>query len=192
MKNLLAFICFFLLVNTTIKAQKTTEEGQGGTKTTTTTTTTTANPFNNVKKSSNGLFSIDVPTYMAEAADLNDVASLQYSNPAKEMYVIVIDDDKVELGGKYTLDSYFNFAKSNIVNGIQSAKEIPQNVSSINGMPSRQEAITGLFSDLGVYYFLTVVESPTHFYQIMSWTLADNKSLYGDDIKKMAGSFKAK
>lgn len=190
----LLFLLLFLAASQVI-AQKVAEEGQGGNKTTTTTSTTTTNttnPFNNVQKSSNGLYSIDIPTFLSVDESLNDAASMQFSNPEKEFYLIIIDDDKAALGGKYTLDSYFDFSKGNITSGIQNPKEFPQNLNKINGLNSRQEIITGTFSEFGVYYLLTVAEGPTHFYQILTWTMLDYKGDNEPIMKKMVASFKGK
>lgn len=191
MKHLFMFICFFLLVNTGIKAQKNTEEGQGGINSKT--TTTTSNPFNNVKTSSNGLFSIDIPNYMSETYDLNNAASLQYKrNPALgEIYIFVIDDDKKAMGdGTYDIKSYFDFALVDIKNGITGNNSSEPKTKEINGLKTIQTEVTGKFGETGIFYLITIVESESHFYQILTWTIDGNKSRYEKDMLKMVDSFK--
>ncbi|HRW22364.1 MAG TPA: hypothetical protein P5509_10350, partial [Bacteroidales bacterium] len=50
------------------------------------------NSFNTIQI--NNLYSIDVPDFLVKTNSLNDEASLQYENTAKEYYVIVIDEAK--------------------------------------------------------------------------------------------------
>src|SRR5688572_33470128 len=42
-------------------------------------------------------YSLDLPTYMTKAGDLNFEATLEYKNELKEVYIIVIDESTAEL-----------------------------------------------------------------------------------------------
>lgn len=45
----------------------------------------------------NNQYSLEIIDFMKAATDLNDVASCQYSNEAKELYAVVIDESKESL-----------------------------------------------------------------------------------------------
>jgi hypothetical protein len=80
MKTLFAILASFLCVN--LYAQATLSEKKVG-----------------------HIYYLSLPDYMLKTYDLNDVATLQYKNAAKEAYTIVIEDSKEQLealGIKYT------------------------------------------------------------------------------------------
>ena len=57
------------------------------------------------EKKAGHVYYLSIPDYMLKTYDLNDVATLQYKNAAKEAYTIVIEDSKEQLealGIKYT------------------------------------------------------------------------------------------
>ncbi|TAF67290.1 MAG: hypothetical protein EAZ55_02930 [Cytophagales bacterium] len=142
------------------------------------------------KTAKNGLFSLEIADYLKEASELNKTASLQYSNEQKEVYIIVIDDSKKEIGDSYDLKSYFEFASGNIKGGIKDAKLSTPTTKDVNGMKLMVGEITGSFNDIGVYYILATVESKDNFYQVLTWTMEKNKDSFGKDMMKMVESIK--
>ncbi|TAF67291.1 MAG: hypothetical protein EAZ55_02935 [Cytophagales bacterium] len=198
-------LLFFTLLNNTqlSYAQKESEGGGGSKNNNTNTNNTNTNNNNtntNIAKEYNpfgnrigveGLYSMDIAPYLDETNDLNDEASLQYNNTSKEVYIIVIDDDKNAIGDEYNLSSYFNFAIGNIKAGISGATVTGQKTFTLpSGSTCQQAIVTGSFNGIGVYYILSAIETPTHFYQALSWTLKENASLYGNDMQEMIKSFK--
>ncbi len=139
------------------------------------------------------LYSVDLADYLSETTDLNSQASLQYKRePALgEIYIIVIDDDKKAMGeGTYDIKSYFDFALGNIKNGITGNNSSEPKTKEINGLKAIQTEVTGKFGETGIFYLITIVESESHFYQILTWTIDGNKSRYEKDMLKMVDSFK--
>lgn len=138
-------------------------------------------------------YTMEIPDYMVRAFDLNDVASLQYKNETKEAYVIVIEDNKEHLeslGMKFTNAEDFleNFLKDYRAEETREFSKVTN--FKANGNDCSQVEMSWNQDDLGFYMLVTSVESKTHFYKILCWTLKENKDLLKEDFKKIAKSLK--
>lgn len=139
-------------------------------------------------------YTLDIPDYMTKTYTLNDVASLQYQNIQREAYTMVIEDEKAELeslGIKFVdaADFLSQFIGEYMVDS-QNRKTSPATTFNSNGNPGVQLELE--WSDEGNAFFMlvTVVETKSHFYKIMSWTLAENKDKLKYDFQKTAKSLK--
>jgi hypothetical protein len=142
------------------------------------------------------VYSISIPDYMIKMVDLNDVATYQFGSEVKNGYGFVIEDSKEELlmyELKYenVTEFYDGFIKDFLVD-----------------LPKRKVSSTKTFSTEGVsylqseasyydeeaedtyYYYITIVETKTHFYKVVCWTNADNKDKLKDDLFKIGSSVK--
>lgn len=139
-------------------------------------------------------YTLDIPDYMTKTYSLNDVATLQYQNIQREAYSIVIEDEKAmleSLGIKFVdaADFLEQFIAEYKV-GSENRKTSLHTTFNANGNPSAQIELEWT-EEVGDFYMLiTVVESKTHFYKIMSWTLAGNKDKLKSDFQKIAKSLK--
>lgn len=147
-----------------------------------------------VTQSGGHCFTLDLPGYLTKAWDLNEVASLQYQNTMKDVYVVVIEDNKEQLeslGMKFTGPQEF---LDNFLNGYQQeAKKrkvfrLPEFEN--NGIRHAQAEISWKEDDVDFYMLATIAESPKHFYKILCWTTVQNSDKYMDDFKKIAKSLK--
>jgi len=144
------------------------------------------------EKEIGNVFHVSIPNYMTKTYNLNDVASLQFLNSSKETYVIVIEDSKEELlnagspfGSPQDFYSHFeqSFTDKTTLIG-------PVNAMQINGNSAVQVEITKPFKEYNISYLVTVIESDTHFYKMLAWTIEDYRDRYLNDFKKIAGSFR--
>jgi len=143
------------------------------------------------KKLGNIIF-IDIPEYMTKTYGLNDVAKAQYQNTDKEAYLIIIEEEKEDIkiagGGFANSKEYFKFFVESF--GIDSIKIMSGEEMNKGKFPAYQGQIEGFVNGLKLFYLVTIVESPTHFYNIISWTLFERKSDVINDFKKIASSLK--
>jgi len=140
-----------------------------------------------------GICSIKIPEYMSVAKDLNESAVLQYSNPKEEMYLIVIADSKDEMKAanvNYTLQSYFDFAAKNLEGSVTNYKLTAPKSKKIHGNDALIGEINGNFNQYEVMYKLGTIESSKRFYQILTWTMGENRTKYGNDMNIMIESLK--
>ena len=139
-------------------------------------------------------YTIDIPDYMISTYNLNDVASIQYENTAKEAYTIVIEDSKSQLesvGIKFMNPNEFltqfisNYLLDAVDRKLGSTSEFVA-----NGNNHSQTELSWTQEEDKFFMLITVVETKTHFYKILSWSLVENKQTLYDDFMKISKSLK--
>lgn len=151
------------------------------------------------EKKAGHVFYIAVPDYMIKTVGLNDAALAQYMNSTKNAYLIVIADSKedLELSGQ-KFESPKDFHDSNITS-LKAPENSPVETAGItfevNGNKFFQSELKAALpqddgSKLEISYLVTYIESKTHFYQVLCWTLTPNFSSLLPDFKKIASSMK--
>lgn len=139
-------------------------------------------------------YSLDIPDYLTKTYQLNDVASLQYMNASKEAYVMVIEDSKdhlQEVGSKFSGSEDFlqNLLKT-YPSGVQNKKISDIRNFKSNKYDHSQVELTWDTEDNSLYMIITSVETPTHFYKIMCWTLLQYKDDFREDYLKISKSLR--
>lgn len=148
------------------------------------------------------LFMIEIPNYMQPNPDLNADAKIAYSyfedhiTIVKEFYLLVLVDTKEEIES-YDLDIEFDamsFSKSSlnaVVSGYDSYKIIEEEVGKedINGSEAVIYEIEASLGDVNTYHQLAVIEGERAFYQILTWTLLEQKEEFKQPMKKIIYSF---
>lgn len=140
----------------------------------------------------NDRYAISIPEYLQPCVDLHKDASFQYQNTDKDIYAFVIDERKKTMAKydlDYDIDLYFKVASQPFLE-TKNGKVSPPTHEKINGHDALVSEITGNLDGIDVYYKMGVVETPYAFYQILTWTRADNKAKYETDMKRMIDSFK--
>lgn len=148
-------------------------------------------------------YSLDIPSHMREAKNLNDVASLQYQNIFKEMYVVVIDEDKQEFIDTFIDVGEYDTTKSVVENyrlvqlesfgeSIEFISQPEPKATKVNELDAQQAQFDGKVEGVNaeIAYFITYVEGKDKMYMIMSWTLKSNKEKYSKILQAINGSFK--
>jgi hypothetical protein len=140
----------------------------------------------------NDRYAISIPEYLQPCTDLHKDASFQYQNTDKDIYAFVIDERKKTMAKydlDYDIDLYFKVASQPFLE-TKNGKVSPPAHEKIDGHDALVTEITGNLDGIDVYYKMGVVETPYAFYQILTWTRADNKAKYESDMKRMIESFK--
>ncbi len=152
-------------------------------------------------KDPNKRFSVDAPFDMIRADDLNDDASLQLKNELTELYLIVIEYDKdevneimgeEEIGYSPDILGYAEMIFDEWDDYIEVMKSSGIEKTTINGMPALERKMSAKVYDLNfvIYYHQVFVEGKNDYYQILAWTLDDQKEKFLESIEKMVNSFK--
>lgn len=157
--------------------------------------------FGNKEIKIDNRYSLTIPGFLTETNELNDEASLQFMNAAREFYVLVIDENKEEfheaiqenfLGDLYgsDLDGYANVLIDNFNNSadVQEQSEIKK--TKINGMTARLVTFKAKFDGIDVYCNMAYVEGKENYYQIFCWTLLSNEKKYKTEIDAIPLTFK--
>lgn len=121
---------------------------------------------------------------------LNDIAVIQASNRLSEMYVIVIVEGKEDFEEGTTLDYFASLSRNGLaekVTGEQSTEPVPFQVSGHSAMEYQME---GSVDNIKIKYICTVIETPTNFYQIFTWTLPSRFEQNRETLRGVMQSFK--
>lgn len=148
-------------------------------------------------------FIISLPKNYVKSYDLNDVAVAQFTNAFQEKYFVIIATERehfeavkvsfsnIAEAGEY----YLNSLKNGLLDD-QTLKIIKvQNVKDHN-YPAADLTVEGTLYDaetqlsVQLFYHLTVVETPTSYYQLLSWCNLKDKNKNIDEFRKIAKSFK--
>lgn len=146
-------------------------------------------------------YSMEIPDFMTSTSLLNDEASLQYQHAIKELYVIVIDENKLlvhdaiddaELEESYTkdLEGYCNLIMEQTEGNFAEFKMEEYKTSEINGLKLRTIEVQGKADAIDGFLIFGFVEGKDYYYQIMTWTLMDRKDTHIEKMYKMINSFK--
>ncbi len=137
---------------------------------------------------------MEIPSYMVKTYELNDVASLQYFNKHKEAYAIVIEDSKEELelkGLKFGSAQEFLENFSTDYKKDEKRRRLSKaQAFEVNGNKVAQSELKWTDKDGDFFMLITAVETKTHFYKVICWTLAANASQLKDDFKHLSASIK--
>lgn len=145
------------------------------------------------------IYHVSVPDYMTKTVTLNDVATMQYINSAKNAYLVIIDDSKEELEMKgIKFASLKDFHDDNIKHLRTEENESVETKATefeANGNKFYQTELGVNFKEadnveVKITYLITYVETKSYYYQILCWSLSSEyKNLYAD-FKKIAASIK--
>lgn len=144
---------------------------------------------------------IDIPTFMSETKELNDVASLQYRSQRKEFYILCIDELKKDVHNSIDLgmleeeyskdvDGYANLILSDFGKNFSNYKQSEILDTVINTMPARMVSMQGKFEGIPIFYYITFYEGKKNYFQVMTWTELKSKNKHKEIMEAMFCSFK--
>ncbi|HVF88941.1 MAG TPA: hypothetical protein VNH22_02665 [Blastocatellia bacterium] len=120
--------------------------------------------------SSDGLSRITLPPGWKQEQELHEQADLQAADRANEMYVIVMSESKEDFRDM-TVEKHSEFTRSALTEKLESPELSEPEKVTVDGLPGTQYEIRGGVDNLNIAYLHTTLESPTHFHQILAWTL---------------------
>ncbi|HHC79295.1 MAG TPA: hypothetical protein ENK46_05395 [Flavobacteriia bacterium] len=147
------------------------------------------------------LYTISIPKYMKVMHTLNKEASLQYANIYKEIYTIVIDENKQEFVDYFKeleaydselslIDNYTTIQKNFITEGMDNVYKIePYGLIEINGYNARQFKLMGTVENQKIGYIIAFIEGKEKVFMIMNWTLLGKLSRYENTFEVINTSF---
>lgn len=151
-------------------------------------------------------FSVDLPMRMKFESSLNPDADLQYAYVeetdfgTKEHYVIVLiqykdsipdyDDESAE----FSIEEFGNRASSDLGNSLDEYEifTAEPEVEDVNGLECMRYEMSGGMGDVKIYYQMAVYKGDKAFYQLVTWTLQNQKEEFKGEMDRMISSFKEK
>jgi len=152
---------------------------------------------------STGFYEIEIPEHFEVMNDLNSEATSQFGYVAdeggttKEHYLIILMETKEEiasydLGFEFDAMSYSELAVQSLEGGLDGYEVITKDpkVEKVNGMDCVKSEMRGNLGAVEVFYKLGVFNGENAFYQVLTWTIEDQKEQFGPHMDKIINSFK--
>jgi hypothetical protein len=140
--------------------------------------------------STDGRIQMVVPGGWAEDKTLNEVAVLQASNRFSEMYVIVISESRKDFAEDTSLHEYASLSRDGLMENVTDAEAKDPSPLQVSGRSALEYQISGSVDKIKVTYLCTVIETPTHFYQILTWTLPSRFQRNQETLRSVTQNFK--
>jgi len=122
------------------------------------------------------VYQIELPGDMSSSTELNEDASLEYSNIFKEKYLIIIHESKEDwkkiVGETDYLKKYLNYISENFETSFNSLAQI-KNITLNESTKGALVEIKGETEGIEIIWNTIVVEGESNIYQISYWTLGD-------------------
>ena len=147
---------------------------------------------------------MEVYASMNKTTTLNTSAILQFADPFKELYMIVIKESKEGFADlvhdyrdqyvPYVKDSssllsiYGDFTTVRTAKNMDGGKDSLVGAKTLHGMSYRSYAVTGTYQKIPLFYLKGIYQSDHYLYQVVAWTLGGRRNLYEGVMKKMVES----
>ncbi|WP_373228797.1 RDD family protein [Cohnella sp.] len=135
-------------------------------------------------------FQLTVPSRWSKDSDLHQEADISISNRYAEKYFIVLSEPKQGFDKETTLADYEKIIEENFTAEMPNKEFVidPYN-RVINGNSAIQFSINTTVDEIPVTYLITVVETPSHFHQLVAWTLEEKYSSLQVELDNIVASF---
>ncbi len=127
------------------------------------------------------LYSVRLPSNLSKTTDLHDYASLQYSDPKTDFYVLGIYDEKEKLGrggSSFKTSVYFRFVERTVFEHADSTFEQSEVTFKRDGLNCKvadyYAHIRHFDDEYEVFYRIAIYETDTHFFQFVIWMPYEN------------------
>lgn len=149
----------------------------------------------------NEKYKMTIPGHMYSTKTLNDDASLQYQNPRREIYIMVIEDNPDEINNAIInrsweercspgFDGFCTLATAAEEDNFLIADDSDKlQDDTINGHRARTFENIRQLNGVEVFYKIALIEGESTFYQIIAWTLPDKEKDHGEIMQEMINSF---
>lgn len=124
----------------------------------------------------------------AEGA-LHPESDLEIYNPAKEKYFMALLESKEDFTD-FSLQDYYDVVTEPFISSVEAPNQGDVKEVTINGNKALQYTLEGTIDGLNIVYLVTIIETPTHYGQLMTWTLKSKWDGYKDEYTALINSFK--
>lgn len=149
-----------------------------------------ASPAGTVLSSSEGNSQITLPEGWVEDRELHEEAQIQASDRSRELYILVLSEDKSDFGSDMTLAKHSEITRGILTDNLTDVSiSGPTEVTTVNGNAATQYQIDGTISGINVTYLHTTVETPERYNQVLAWTLPSDFEKNKAEMQQVIASF---
>jgi hypothetical protein len=146
-----------------------------------------------VAQATDGKSEVELLDGWTEETDLHESAEIQIAERSKDLYLIVLSENKESLQQEefedLSLDTYATVTLE-LLNQRLTEPELVQDATSmqVQDYPAVQYQIQGSIDGVTAKYLFTVVDTGDRFYQILAWTTPEQFASHEDDFQKIVQS----
>lgn len=133
---------------------------------------------------------VAVPPSWILQPKLHNDAILAVTNSSKELYLIVLSENKSDFPD-LNLEKYAQKAKDRLISNLKSPYTAVRRNFIIHNNSAIQYEIRGLSEGMDVAYLHTSVEHSRNYYQILAWTLRSKFNEKKEHLQRIIQSFQA-
>lgn len=138
-------------------------------------------------KSADGRHSLSVPGNWKSLPDLHDDACIKYGHKFREQYVIVIVENKEDLG--LSLEDYAEMMVGDLKKNSGDNSPLEPESLTIGGLPALRHRVSGKVDNIMVTFHHTSVETPKSLCRVLCWSMKKNEKEAKPVFDKVAASF---
>lgn len=120
--------------------------------------------------------------------DLHDEAELQVAFPAKNLYLIVLTENKSDFD--LDLEGYTELVLGMLVSNVESPSVSEATHLIINGRNAIQHKVSATAKKIKVTYLLTTVEGEVNYFQVVAWTFQSQFPTHEPILQQIIQSLK--
>ena len=121
---------------------------------------------------------------------LHPDGDIQIYVPSKEKYFMTLLESKEDFND-FSLQQYYDIVTEPFLSSLENPSQGDVKEVTINGNKAHQYTLEGTVDNLNIVYLVTIIETPTHYGQLMAWTLKSNWDANKDEYINLTNSFKA-
>lgn len=120
---------------------------------------------------------------------LSEEASIQIYNAVKDVYVLVIDEEKEIFSDDMQLGDYTDVVKKNMESNVDNVSSTEIEEFSLNDNNAEYFEISGEIEKVKISYICITVESSEKFYQVIGYTPTNKFEKNKSEMKEVLNSF---
>lgn len=120
--------------------------------------------------SSDKQVSLVVPGGWRERDDLNKDAVIEAGSEARDVYVVVLKEERTDVLEDFTLADFAEWAADDMKENLQQSTVTGTTPITIGNLQAHQFEATGTTKDVKLKYLVAAIETEKNFYRIVVWT----------------------
>jgi hypothetical protein len=138
-----------------------------------------------------GQFQALKPASWSMQSNLNDVADLQMGNRFKDVYCTVLTEAKVDFADDLSVETFSDLTRKMLTESLSDLTETGPKMLEYSGQPAVLYELVGSIDNTRIKYWHVSIESPTHFHQVVLWSLPSKFDANKTDFEAVLHSIRA-
>lgn len=122
--------------------------------------------------------------------ELHPDSDFQIYNLQKEKYFMALMESKEDFV-EFSLQEYFDLVTERFLSSLDNVEQGDVEEVTINGNKGLQYTLEASLNNLKIVYLITIIETPTDYGQLLTWTLKSKWDEYKDEYNDIINSFKS-